>query len=82
VIPSGTPGEDLLAPVLRRGEPVAPSPPLAAVRARVREQLAGFHSGVKRLLHPHQFPVGLEHALHELRIRLVLEARGVAARVP
>ncbi len=82
VIPAGTPGEDLLVPVLRRGELLAPSPPLAAGRARVREQLAGFHSGVKRLLHPHQFPVGLEHALHELRMRLVLEARGVAARVP
>jgi nicotinate phosphoribosyltransferase len=79
VIPAGTPGEDLLVPVIRAGEVVAASPPLAAVRERAREQLAGFHSGVKRLLHPHRYPVGLERGLHDLRTRLVLEARGVPA---
>lgn len=81
VIPHGTPGEDLLVPVIRRGRVVAESPTLEAVRARAHAQLDRFHGGVKRLLHPHRYPVGLEHALHELRTRLVLEARG-AARTP
>jgi nicotinate phosphoribosyltransferase len=31
---------------------------------------------VKRFMNPHQFPVGLERGLHEMRARLVLEARG------
>ena len=74
-IPAGTPGEDLLVPIFRRGRRVWEAPPLAAVRERTRDQLARFHAGVKRFLNPHRFPVGLERRLHELRTRLVLEAR-------
>jgi nicotinate phosphoribosyltransferase len=74
-IPVGTPGEDLLVPVFRRGKRVWQAPPLAAVRDRTRDQLSRFHAGVKRFLNPHRFPVGLERRLHELRTQLVLEAR-------
>jgi len=74
-IPAGTPGEDLLVPVFRRGQRVWQAPPLASVRDRTRDQLSHFHAGVKRFLNPHRFPVGLERRLHELRTRLVLEAR-------
>jgi nicotinate phosphoribosyltransferase len=74
-IPAGTPGEDLLVPVFRRGEQVYTPPPLGAVRARTGAQLARFHPGVKRFVNPHQFPVGLERALYDLRTQLVLEAR-------
>ena len=70
------PGEDLLVPVFRRGRRVYDPPPLADVRARTAAQLGRFHAGVKRFVNPHQFPVGLERGLHELRTRLVLEARG------
>ena len=35
------------------------------------------HAGLKRFVHPHQYPVGLSLELHELKTRLVLEARGV-----
>jgi nicotinate phosphoribosyltransferase len=80
VIPAGTPGEDLLVPVLRAGQPVWRAPPLAEVRARAATQLEGFHVGVKRLVHPHAYPVGLESGLHDLRTRLILEARQAAAR--
>jgi nicotinate phosphoribosyltransferase len=79
VIPEGTPYEDLLVPVLRGGAPVWTAPPLEAVRARAAEQLERFHSGVKRLVHPHAYPVGLERNLYDLRTRLILEAR---QRVP
>ena len=75
-IESGVPGEDLLVPVFRRGRRVYDPPPLADVRARTAAQLGRFHAGVKRFVNPHQFPVGLERGLHELRARLVLEARG------
>jgi nicotinate phosphoribosyltransferase len=79
-IPAGTAGEDLLVPVVRRGEPVWQAPPLQAVRRRVQEQLGMLHPGLKRFVHPHQYPVGLERALFDLRTRLVLEARGAASR--
>ena len=48
---------------------------LDAIRARVREQLGLFHSGVKRFLNPHRYPVGLESTLHERRTELILAAR-------
>jgi len=75
-IPAGAPGEDLLVPVFRRGRRVYDPPPLADARARTGAQLARFHAGVKRFMNPHQFPVGLEKRLHELRAGLVLDARG------
>ncbi len=60
VIPEGTPFEDLLVPVLRGGAPVWQAPPLAEARARSAAQLARFHAGVKRPVHPPAYPVGLE----------------------
>ncbi len=74
-IPAGTAGEDLLVPVFRRGRRVYDPPPLPDVRARTGAQLARLHAGVKRFLNPHQFPVGLERSLHELRAKLVLDVR-------
>jgi nicotinate phosphoribosyltransferase len=80
VIPAGTPGDDLLVPVLRAGAPVWTPPPLTEVRARAQAELSRFHSGVKRLVHPHSYPVGLERQLYDLRTRLVLEARQAGSR--
>ncbi|MEI6226670.1 MAG: nicotinate phosphoribosyltransferase [Deltaproteobacteria bacterium] len=81
-IPEGTPFEDLLVPVLREGRPVWTAPPLAEVRARAAAQLGQLHAGVKRIVHPHAFPVGLERGLYDLRTRLILEARESATRRP
>ncbi len=75
-IPADAPGDDLLVPIFRGGRRVYAPPPLAEARARTGAQLARFHPGVKRFMNPHGFPVGLEQRLHELRARLVLEARG------
>jgi nicotinate phosphoribosyltransferase len=68
---------DLLAPVFRGGRCVYDVPELATVRARTAAQLAQFHAGVKRFVNPHAYPVGLERGLHDLKTRLILEARGV-----
>jgi nicotinate phosphoribosyltransferase len=67
--------EDLLVPVFRGGRMAYTPPPLEAVRARVAEQLAGFHGGVKRFMNPHQYPVGLEEKLFDLKTDLVMKAR-------
>lgn len=68
--------EDLLVPVFKQGQQVYQSPPLAEIRRRTQSQLAMFHPGVKRFMNPHQYPVGLELGLHELKTELVLRARG------
>ena len=67
--------EDLLLPIFRRGRRVYEVPPIAAAQERTRAQLARFHSGIKRFVFPHQYPVGLEERLFDLKTRLVLAAR-------
>jgi nicotinate phosphoribosyltransferase len=54
-------------------------PPLEDVRRRREEQFARFHAGIKRFENPHRYPVGLEQGLFDLKTRLILEARGLAA---
>jgi nicotinate phosphoribosyltransferase len=78
-VPAGLPFEDLLVPVFRHGRRAYDPPPLADLQRRTQDQLARFHSGVKRFLNPHRYPVGLEKRLHDLRTRLVLEARRLPA---
>lgn len=67
--------EDLLVPVFRRGNCVYAKPELEQSRGRALTQLGLFHAGVKRLINPHLYPVGLEDSLHQLKTRLILEAR-------
>jgi nicotinate phosphoribosyltransferase len=75
-IPEGAEWEDLLVPVFRGGERVYDPPGLPEIRSRVREQLAGFHEGIKRFVNPHRYPVGLELGYFERKTALVLAARG------
>ncbi|MCL4120344.1 UNVERIFIED_CONTAM: hypothetical protein GTU68_000454 [Idotea baltica] len=74
-LPSDVDYEDLLQPIFRGGEKVYTPPSIHDVRNRTASQLALFHSGVRRFVNPHQYPVGLEVELHDLKTRLILEAR-------
>ncbi len=73
--PAGDRHEDLLVPVFRGGRRVYDAPPLAESRRRTADQLALLHPTTKRLVNPHPYPVGLERSLHELKLRLIGEAR-------
>ena len=75
-LPPETAFEDLLVPIFRAGKLVYQAPALVAVRARVQAQIGMFHAGVKRFVNPHEYPVGLELGLHELKMKLILHARG------
>jgi len=76
-IPAGSHFEDLLVPVARAGRIVYEAPALEAIQARAKQQIARLHPGIRRFVNPHQYPVGLSVELHELKTRLVLEARGI-----
>lgn len=76
-IPHDALHEDLLVPVFREGACVYQSPPLVDVRRRTAEQLAGMSDSIKRLVNPHEYPVGLHPGLHALKKRLIHEARGI-----
>jgi len=69
------PFSDLLVPIFRAGAQVYDVPDIHVARARVQEQLAGLHPGVKRFVNPHTYPVGLEKSLHELKTELILKLR-------
>jgi len=74
-VPAGAPGHDLLVPIFRGGRRIYQPPTLEASRALLQAELSGFHAGVKRFVHPHQYPVGLERSLSDLRVELTLAAR-------
>jgi nicotinate phosphoribosyltransferase len=74
--------DDLLVPVVRSGRVVYACPPLVEVQQRSQQQQALFHPGVRRQVNPHQYPVGLERGLHEMRTELILAARHAATDGP
>lgn len=75
LLPEGLKSEDLLVPVFRNGQRVYDPPAIEQTRARVRHQLSRLHPGIKRFLNPHGYPAGLQKDLHELKTRLILQAR-------
>ena len=72
---SGASYEDLLAPIFRGGKLVYNEPDLKTTQQRTREQLAMLHPGIKRFIHPHRYPAGLEKRLYDLRTELILKQR-------
>lgn len=77
VIPAGATGHDLLVPIFRGGKRVYEVPSLEETRSRVRQQLALFHAGVRRLVNPHRYPAGLEQGLYDRRNESVRKLRGL-----
>jgi nicotinate phosphoribosyltransferase len=76
-MPPDATAEDLLQPIFRGGQLVYTIPALAETRQRTRDQLEKLHPGTKRFLNPHEYPVGLEAGLHQLKSDLILHARGI-----
>ncbi len=77
LIPENTEYHDLLQPVFRKGQLVYQAPAASEIKTYVSEQLNHFHPTIKRLLNPHEYPVGLEQHLYKLRTDLILKARGI-----
>jgi len=67
---------DLLKPALRGGKRAGDVEPLEAIRARAIEQLQLVHPTIRRFMNPHEYPVGLDIGLHELRDGMIHEIRG------
>jgi len=74
-MPARTKHQDLLVPVFRAGRPVYEPPPLEETRRHAAANLAAFPAAVRRFVNPHLYPVGLEESLHQLKTRMILEAR-------
>ncbi len=66
---------DLLVPIFRKGRCVYQSPPISQIRAATQRNLATFHHSIKRFVNPHQYVVGLEKKLYELKVNLIKKIR-------
>jgi nicotinate phosphoribosyltransferase len=66
---------DLLQPVLREGELVTQLDGLQAARERAQEELSRLSPAVRRFVNPQEYLVGIDIGLHELRDRMIREAR-------
>ena len=75
-IPRSAQFEELLVPVFRDGEFVYDSPPINEIRNRVAGQLAQLDPSIRRFTNPHQYPVGLEKRLFDLKTAQILRVRG------
>jgi len=76
-IPAEATTEELLVPVFKQGTLVYQGPKILELRQKTLDQLASFHDGIKRFLNPHEYPVGLEAGLNQLKTELILKARGI-----
>ncbi len=70
-IPANTKHRDLLVPVFSEGKLVYRQPSIHEIRTSTQAELKRFYPGIKRLLNPHIYPVGLELGLHELKTHLM-----------
>lgn len=71
----GTPGYDLLVPIFRGGKRVYDLPSLQDIRKKTLRELDQFNTAIKRSLNPHQYIVGMEKSLYDLKVDLIRQIR-------
>jgi nicotinate phosphoribosyltransferase len=74
-IPKGTKLEDLRSVVVERGIRKCPPSALPAIAKRAAKELRCLPEGSLRFMNPHRYKVALSPKLHELRLKLIEEAR-------
>ena len=72
--------EDLLVPIVRKGQPVYSSPTLDEIREHVRRKLSRLPAEVKKIENPARYPVGLEPELARFKDKLIFETREKTAQ--
>jgi nicotinate phosphoribosyltransferase len=70
---------DLLVPIFQKGKKVYQTPFLSSIRSQTQKELDHFYVGVKRFINPHQYVVGMEKSLYDLKVDLI---RGIRNQAP
>ena len=73
--------QDILELVMESGDRVDERQSLSSIKDYAQKQLGQFHDGIKRLVNPHKYPVGLEQGLYDLKTNLILQQRGFSERL-
>lgn len=74
-IVSGTIYKDLLVPIFQQGKCVYNLPSLKEIQKTAADNLSHFHEGIKRFIHPHQYPVGMEKELYDKKVTIIRNIR-------
>jgi len=74
-IKKNVPQRELLTSIFQKGKLVYESPDIEMMKTHCQKELATFHRGIRRFINPHQYPVGLEENLHQLKTDLILKLR-------
>lgn len=75
ILNKGLASRDLLEPIFRKGQLVYKLPSLESIQARSQAELRSFTVGIKRFLNPHQYIVGMEKSLYDLKVKLIQDIR-------
>lgn len=75
LLKSDLPSRDLLVPIFKEGRRVYQLPSLAQIKAHTKSELMTFAEGIKRFLNPHEYVVGMEKTLYDLKIKLIKNIR-------
>lgn len=70
---------DLLVPIYKKGLLTYAKPSLQEIQAHTKRELRHFHSGIKRFINPHEYVVGMEKKLYEMKVELIKNIRYKAA---
>ena len=79
LLKKGLESQDLLIPIFRKGKRVYKLPTLNEMREHTRQELKGFQSGIKRFINPHQYVVGMEQSLYDLKVELIENIRNLTS---
>jgi nicotinate phosphoribosyltransferase len=79
-IPQNTRYSDLLVPIFRAGQLANDQPSIEQSREHLRKQLSCAPREILQLNDPLPYKIGLERSLHELRSKLIAQARGQSAQ--
>ena len=67
--------KDLLVPIFSKGRCVYESPSLDSIRETTKKELSQFYIGIKRFIHPHEYVVGMEKSLYNIKVDLIKAIR-------
>ncbi len=77
VISTSTKSIDLLQTIFKNGKLVYKTPEIAHIQKIAKENINSLHNSILRYTNPHEYPVGLERNLYEMKTNLIMKLRGM-----
>lgn len=76
VVTKDTKSEDLLKPIFKKGNLIYQTPSIHNIKKTAKININSLDNSILRFTNPHEYPVGLERDLYEMKMNLILKLRG------